>query len=176
MLPIFPSGECAFQALSCIRSLDLFVHCSFSSSMPSSWVLEGRPRNSSSKLTSLTHFSFHIDGFCVVSIVKGSRNEYFEEGFPSFQFEDLDCHLPPSTSCVTISLSLPTIGAKRCVSSLLQFIRRLASVNAYPDLEELHLQVRLECATTVLLLNTFLAGLGYSMCREAAESRHRPPF
>nr|VDP48438.1 unnamed protein product [Heligmosomoides polygyrus] len=66
-------------------------------------------------------------------------------------FEDLDCHLPPSTSCVTISLSLPTIGAKRCVSSLLQFIRRLASVNAYPDLEELHLQVwGIRCAEKLL--------------------------
>ncbi|KAK6055897.1 hypothetical protein COOONC_06598, partial [Cooperia oncophora] len=114
-----------------IRSLDLFVHCSFSASMPTSWMLEGRQKNSCSKLKNLSHFSLHIDGFCV--------------------FHDLDCHLPPSLTCISISVSLPPIGARRSVSSLMALVRRLANVNAYPDLEELHLQVwGIRCAEELL--------------------------
>ncbi|PIO65086.1 hypothetical protein TELCIR_13261 [Teladorsagia circumcincta] len=92
--------------------------------MPTSWVLEGRQKNSCSKLKNLTHFSLHIDGFCV--------------------FHDLDCHLPPSLTCVSISVSLPAIGARRSLSSLMDLVKRLANVNAYPDLEELHLQDEME--------------------------------
>ncbi|KAK6030146.1 hypothetical protein OSTOST_03726, partial [Ostertagia ostertagi] len=119
------------DAMTSIRSLDLFVHCSFSASMPTSWVLEGRQKNSCSKLKNLTHFSLHIDGFCV--------------------FNDLDCHLPPSLTCVSVSVSLPVIGARRSLSSLMDLVKRLANVNAYPDLEELHLQVwGIRCAEQLL--------------------------
>ncbi|VDO53733.1 unnamed protein product [Haemonchus placei] len=119
------------DAMTSIHSLDLFVHCAFSASMPTSWVLEGHQKNSCSKLRDLTHFSFHIDGFCV--------------------FYDLDCHLPPSLTCVSISVTLPPVGAQRSVSSLMAFVKRLANVNAYPDLEELHLQVwGIRCAEQLL--------------------------
>ncbi|KAK6013699.1 hypothetical protein OSTOST_20981 [Ostertagia ostertagi] len=57
-------------------------------------------------------------------------------------FNDLDCHLPPSLTCVSVSVSLPVIGARRSLSSLMDLVKRLANVNAYPDLEELHLQQR----------------------------------
>ncbi|WKX93565.1 hypothetical protein Q1695_011104 [Nippostrongylus brasiliensis] len=121
------------QALRSIRSLELFVRCCFSASMPSSWVLEDRPKNFNSNLKHLTHFSLHIDGYCV--------------------FNDLNCHLPPSIVSVSISVSLPSRGSDRCISSLLDFIRRLANVNAYPELEDLHLQVwGVRCAER--LLNT----------------------
>ncbi|VDL72479.1 unnamed protein product [Nippostrongylus brasiliensis] len=121
------------KALRSIRSLELFVRCCFSASMPSSWVLEDRPKNFNSNLKHLTHFSLHIDGYCV--------------------FNDLNCHLPPSIVSVSISASLPRRGSDRCISSLLDFIRRLANVNAYPELEDLHLQVwGVRCAER--LLNT----------------------
>ncbi|VDM66174.1 unnamed protein product [Strongylus vulgaris] len=110
------------DALCSIHSLDLFIHCSFSATMPSSWVLDGRFKNSRSKLKQLTHVSLHIDGYCV--------------------FDDLDCHLPPCLTCISISISLPTIGASKSVASLLGFLKRLSNVNSYPELEELHLQVR----------------------------------
>ncbi|KAK5966066.1 hypothetical protein GCK32_002575 [Trichostrongylus colubriformis] len=119
------------DAMVSLRSLDIFVHCSFSATMPTSWMLEGRQKNSSSKLKNLTHFSLHIDGFCV--------------------FNDLDCHLPPSLICVSISVSLPANGARRSVSSLMEFIKRLSNVNSYPDLEEIHLQVwGVRCAEQLL--------------------------
>ncbi|CAJ0605979.1 unnamed protein product [Cylicocyclus nassatus] len=119
------------DALCSIQSLALFIHCSFSATMPSSWVLDGRFKNSQSKLKRLTHFSLHIDSFCV--------------------FDDLDCHLPPCLTCISISVILPTIGASKSVSSLLAFIKRLANVNSYPDLEELHLQVwGVRCAESLL--------------------------
>ncbi|KAL6736009.1 hypothetical protein Aduo_006406 [Ancylostoma duodenale] len=99
--------------------------------MPSSWVLDGRFKNSRSKLKRLTHFSLHMDGFCV--------------------FDDLDCHLPPCLTCVSISVSLPAVGAQKSVASLLDFIKRLADVNAYPDLEELHVQVwGIRCVESLL--------------------------
>ncbi|EYC46123.1 hypothetical protein Y032_0406g887, partial [Ancylostoma ceylanicum] len=119
------------KALCSIRSFDLFVHCTFSATMPSSWVLDGRFKNSRSKLKQLTHFSLHMDGFCV--------------------FDDLDCHLPPCLTCVSISVLLPAVGAQKSVASLLSFIKRLADVNAYPDLEELHIQVwGIRCAESLL--------------------------
>ncbi|RCN36479.1 hypothetical protein ANCCAN_17633 [Ancylostoma caninum] len=119
------------DALCSIRYFDLFVHCTFSATMPSSWVLDGRFKNSRSKLKQLTHFSLHMDGFCV--------------------FDDLDCHLPPCLTCVSISVSLPAVGASKSVASLLDFIKQLADVNAFPDLEELHVQVwGIRCAESLL--------------------------
>ncbi|KAJ1360288.1 hypothetical protein KIN20_019218 [Parelaphostrongylus tenuis] len=119
------------DALYSIKSFDLFVHCAFSATMRSSWMLDGRQKNSRLKFRCLTHFSLHIDGFCV--------------------FDDLDCHLPASLSSISISISLPSIGASKSVASLLNFIERLADVNAYPDLEELHLQVwGIRCAEILL--------------------------
>uniref|UniRef100_A0A0K0D9R4 NR LBD domain-containing protein n=1 Tax=Angiostrongylus cantonensis TaxID=6313 RepID=A0A0K0D9R4_ANGCA len=60
-------------------------------------------------------------------------------------FDDLDWYLPPTLSCISISIFLArtsTSNGSKCVDSLLNFIERLANVNAYPHLEEMHLQVQ----------------------------------
>lgn len=103
------------------------------------------------------------------------------------QFDDLDCHLPPCLTCVSISVSLPAVGASKSVSSLLNFIKRLADVNAFPDLEELHLQVGV-CSLSKGLYMAFITfslerisnreigenlGLGCSMRRKRTESSSR---
>uniref|UniRef100_A0A1I7WV82 ZM domain-containing protein n=1 Tax=Heterorhabditis bacteriophora TaxID=37862 RepID=A0A1I7WV82_HETBA len=120
-----------------IKSLDLFVHCSFGSSMPSSWSLEDSRKSSRSKMNNLTNFSLHIDGFCVVC--------YF------FMLDDLNYHLPRSIKSVSISLVLPSTKASRAIKSLLKFIRQLSDLNSFPDLDELHLQVwGIRCAEQLL--------------------------
>ncbi|KAJ1360287.1 hypothetical protein KIN20_019217 [Parelaphostrongylus tenuis] len=66
-------------------------------------------------------------------------------------FDYLDRHLPASLISVSISISLPSNDASKTVASLLDFIKRLADVNAFPDLEELHLQVwGIRCAENLL--------------------------
>ncbi|KAJ1348968.1 hypothetical protein KIN20_004379 [Parelaphostrongylus tenuis] len=55
-------------------------------------------------------------------------------------FDDLNCHLPPSLSSISISLTDDCITSIESVASLLELTERLADVNAYPNLEEVHLQ------------------------------------
>ncbi|KHJ87038.1 hypothetical protein OESDEN_13195 [Oesophagostomum dentatum] len=125
------------QSLSRLCSLDSMMQALFKFN---------QPKYDSYKLD-VKHLRMYLHAMPVVSL-----DYYLPQLMMGINdFDDLDCHLPPCLTSVSISVSLPAIGASKSVASLLDFIKRLANVNGYPDLEELHVQVwGTRCAESLL--------------------------
>lgn len=120
----FPNLMNHVNKISSLKKISLVVRSCFASEMNSSWSLETKKEMKMRKILPLanyTHFSLHVDTFCV--------------------FTDLERQLPTSLQSLSISLDLPVDNSAISVKSLVAFIAKLGDINDFPELEELHLQV-----------------------------------
>ncbi|CAB3405499.1 unnamed protein product [Caenorhabditis bovis] len=106
-----------------IKQLSIFLNCNFNARMDGSWILDGKKHTSNYKLNSTySTFSLHVNGYC--------------------ELNELELQLPMTLSSCSISLNLPEDeSSSKCVSSAIKFITKLGDINAFPDLDEFHIQI-----------------------------------